>query len=222
MTTDIVKYEVESRVRVELLKHRGDVVAVSRVTGYPLPYIEKIFHKQRKQRKLDVSRWVADSIMETILVGYEQRIAYLQRCLEVLEGKEEAYISICHGEPVEQVQPRRTPYWRCLKCNNRTGVELKTRGGVVNLILSTIAALKAEDESLVVFAEKMGYTNREAPTINDNRQNLFIFTNGKAAIDATLAKQIEDMSPLERERTRKQLSSKLLEMASVESKEVKK
>ncbi len=223
MTTDMARFEVESRIHVALLKSRGDVMQAAKLTGYPAAYVYRMARKLKEKRKRDVSVWVADSIMETILVGYEQRLAYLQRCLQLLEGKEEAYVSVCCNDPVQLVQPRRTRYWECVKCGKKAGVELQTRGGVFNLILSTIAALREEDSSLVEFADKMGFTNRVPTPIQDNRQNLFVFTNGKATIDATLAKQIEEKTPLEREKIRKELTGTLLKMASeVAPKEVKK
>jgi hypothetical protein len=215
MTSDMAKYDVESKIHVALLRYRGDISQVVKVTGYDHHYVQKIARKQKNKRRHDVSVWVADSIMETILTGYEQRLEYLQKCLLLLEGKEEAFVSLCHGDPVEVKQIRRTPFYICLKCNQRASVKLKTRNDVFALIVTIVESLREEDRSLVEFADKMGYTKKSVVPVQDNRQNLFIFagSNTSKGMDGNIVKQIEGMSPLERERTRKQLSSTLIDMA---------
>jgi len=83
------------------------------------------------------------------------------------------------------------------------------------LRLDTIEALRLEDEALVSFAEKMGYTNRKEVPTQKIEQNILYIPNGSKR-DNDMASEIASLPPREREKIRKELERKIGGLGSIE------
>jgi Mg2+ and Co2+ transporter CorA len=212
-TSHIVKHETEHKVNLSLFRHRGDVYAVAKETGYPIEYIQKIYKKLKKRRDRDTSYWIASGIMQTIALGYEQRVHSIMKYLDLLEGKEEIKVSECHHTFMKKKKENGQDVFVCEKCLKPCKVITLPRKETFELFSDLLDKLRKEDESLVTFADKMGFTGKEkVPNVN---QQILVVDNKPIEIgnniDKNTMEEIDKLTPLQREKTRKVLEQKLLE-----------
>jgi len=208
MSTGIEKFRFEEKVRLCFIKHRGNLLAVSKELDVDLELVKKLGDKLKKKTAYDVKRLVAENIMQHLLLGHEQRIMYLNDCLLVLEGKETADISICCASPVKWSN-HTPPVATCLKCNIRCETKEIDRPRVLELKFKAIEMLREEDTALTEFAVKMGYTDKDPASITNVRNNYLVV--GSEKLDQTKVNDINQLSPMERQKARKRLEHAIIE-----------
>jgi hypothetical protein len=153
---------LEERIRLLCFKHRGNVELVAKEGNVPVEYARKIIDKLRKQQKRDVSMMVSSTIAEQVLIGTEQRKAYLIELLNQEMSKPPEERSICCHNHVKTYIWEGEQQKKCLKCGNACEIELLDNRKKP-LILNIINQLRAEDESVVDFLERLGFVNKQLP-----------------------------------------------------------
>lgn len=217
---NINKFKEEARIRASIFRHRGDVIAVSKELGLDIQFIKRFSDKIKKQTKYDVSFWVANSIMANLLMGYEQRNLYLKRCLDLLDKEAEKSVSSCCGADIELIRENgKILCGFCKKCEQECGIEKKLQTKIIKMVQDTISLMRQEDEAMVSFADKMGYTDKQP----DIKQNILLINGnsrgeGRKAVDCQIEdstrENLNSLSPREREMTRKQIEKYILETCS--------
>lgn len=217
MAISIEKFKVESRIAVCLYKHRGIVEAVAAELNVDASYVKRVADKLKKKRRRDVGFNVAIMIMETIYMGYEQRVAHLNECINKLRHVEEADVSICCNAITKEEEEGGQQIIRCLKCKNTTHIHHIHKPQIYKLIQEFGQELREEDKHLLEFADKMGFTLKDPVPQNLYRQNIVVVGDPNQAKrlpsdqDRTIVKEIEQMDPMERQRMRKRLEQAIEE-----------
>jgi hypothetical protein len=175
MTKNIEKYRLEERVFLSNAKHRGNAELVAKEVGIPYEFAVRICNKLKKKQDRDVNILIASHIMGTVMLGRESRMQYYTTMINALEGRDSIELSVCHnglmvckmsGEPLV-----------CLKCGLPAKSYIEHQAGIYHLRMELLKELREEDNSLVEFADKMGYTQRQQvpPMVyNDERKYLFL------------------------------------------------
>lgn len=228
----IDKFKAENRIRVLFFKHRGDVGRVVDESNLPLALVRKVIAKIKRTQRHDVSYNVATNIAMMIFDGREQRQTRRYEMLDDLEAEKKTQRSTCCGAKVTEFQWEGDPKLTCVTCGKQCGVKgNKANYGEYRRILNDIAK---EDEALANFADKMGFTFKEDPTIIKNTQyNVTVQqqaeeqqrkqVKSKQVEDETLDDKdrgiltdVEQLDPRTREKLRKDLQQALLEQGKEE------
>jgi len=213
---NIKNYELDERIRVSLLKHRGDVLAVKEELNLPLAYVQRIYKKMRKAWDRDTSAYVSSKLMEHLFYGYQQRIVYLKALLDKFESFEKEDVSGCCSAPVVRSKVRRTFEFVCTKCLQPCYVVKGMDKEVQKLYQQAIEQLREEDKALVEFAHKLGFVHpkSEGPNVKVD-QKIVVLNQGK---EEPVAKQLQELSPIEREKVRKAFEKSILSVKGTKGK----
>ena len=203
---DIETFRLEERIKIASFKHRGSVTAIVKELNLPetresYEFVERVLRKLRKREQRDVAMLISNNLMRVLMEGHAQRVIYIQEMLRVLEGREQADVSVCCSLPVV-VREGRT---YCMKCNKESEVQKVDKIGIFILKVKLLSELREEDKALVDFAVKMGYSAMEQsdqqPLIK-KVQNILYLGGGLESLSeeekATL-KEISQLSPIDRE-----------------------
>lgn len=214
---NLEQFKQLERIKLSYLKHRGNLVLMQEELGLPLPYLKKIvtkIQKMERERRDDVGMWIARTLAQQILSGYEQRVQYLLETLRFLEGKDKVEVSKCCNAPIIDDA--------CQKCGKENPeITVLARSGIIKLRLELLRELREEDKLLTEFAEKMGYTEAPPPpppppTTKVNQNIIVLAPDGNTLADKSMAIQLEQLTPLEREALIKKLEKQLLSLAASE------
>jgi len=207
ITAHIEKFMFEEKLRLCIIKHRGNTLAVSNELSLLADLVQKYVKKMEGKWSRDVSFHMASSIMSQLLLGHDSRIYHLQKCLEYLDGKEESKVSKCCGFLYEERKPRRITHTFCLKCGEKCFVETIDRAAIYKLKFRTLELLRDEDAHLVEFAKNMGFANPDMPAPPVVRNQVLIVSNKE---NDKFVKNASSLSPMDREKLRKQLQEHIL------------
>lgn len=211
---------LQDRIRLSYYRHRGNKFHVADELHIPVEEVEKVEKQLIAEENKDHKIRVANSFMKHVLMGHQQRIQRLEDLMHTLEGEDKSRVSLCCGAPVSVTvsDDGKTNIYTCLKCNGvNCNTTLKIQHGVIQKKQSIIRSLRDEDKHLIEFAEKMGYTNRdETPdTVIRNTQNILVVgKDGLTEDDVETIKEIENLTPKEREKIRKRIEQKILDVDS--------
>ena len=211
MSTNIEKFKIEEKVRLSLLKHRGDVIEAHADTGCPLEYIIKIHEKMKKKLGREPSLLVSYNITTEILAGRQQRIRYIIGMLRSLEGRDQMELSVCCGKKAYTAVREQKKVLLCIRCNEPTRLELRDREEIFDKKLELVRELRAEEDKLVDWLVKMGYTNAQQPqapsTVIRNTQLIVGDTSKLTATEKQALVDLNELSPQDAEKVVKQLES---------------
>jgi len=211
VSINIEKFKAEEKTRLCLMKHRGNVSLAGRELDIPVEFVKKVAHRMKEKCTRDVSYFIATNLMQHILLGYQQRVSYLEECLRILRGKEESLISSCCSFPVKRRGRTRITY-ECLKCGKPCSVTIIDKNEIYNLKFRVIEMLREEDRALVDFADKMGYTNKDYTPASTVKQNILVMN--KPDLDSSVAEDLQNLRPMDREKVRKRLEKHIFNSAS--------
>jgi len=210
MSTGIEKYRLENKVRLLFFKYRGDIGKIADEGNVPIEYVQKLVAKIKRRQKRDVDYWIASTITEYIMMGIQQRTECLTKLLNELMDKKSALISICCGYPVTEHMWDDEKHYVCQKCDKDCSVNLVDNKNL-SAIHTTIELLKKEQDGMVDFMTKFGYTNKEDPPVNKITQ-FNIVTGGKLTEqDQKLLSNVSELDPRTRERLRKDLEKQIID-----------
>lgn len=181
MKQSLDEWKLLNKLRIACLKHRCDVVLVCKEMGFSeddqhISYVKKFIDKFRKQEDRNISVLIANNLLSIILEGSQSRITHLTEMLNFLAGKESAVVSSCCEAPVTTRTSGDQTVHTCIKCNFPCRVIQLDRLAIYSKKQEILRDLRAEDQSLVEMAEKLGFTNSktEPTTVVNTRQNILV------------------------------------------------
>lgn len=204
------KIRVEEKARLSLLKHRGDMSKVVEETGLDYKYIQRKYAKMRAEMKKNPSVYLANSLLQNILSGHEQRLLHYKAMLDNLDNADFVLVSSCCKAPIRRHRVRRENHMFCTFCNTRTS---STRLNMTELRKDVLESLRGEDEALIKFAESLGIVAKaiEEPTGGTFNQTNILVTNSKHKnVNKSMAEIMENMEPMERAKLRKGLEKTIV------------
>ena len=215
MSHSIQKLNYEDHIRFLILQYPGDLQRVaekaSERVGTEVTIEEVTRIKQRMKRTMDrdVAARVAANLAQQVIQGSMERCAKLEAMFQMWDGKDISMKSLCCSAPAIEHPGAygSTSYYTCAKCETTCGVTVVRDEALQKLKIKLIQEMRAESEHLIAFAKSMGFTAPQEPATVVNQRNNFLLVgrqqnnqvNGPVQIDAGVAKQVEDMSPVERE-----------------------
>jgi len=223
MTFSVEKYRQEEKVRIELVKQRGDIIRVSENLNLPLDYVEKINKKLCGLRKRNVSVFAQNKLMEYLLSGSESRIRQLMDMLHYLDSFPDGEVSSCHRAMVikdfslPQDDPNRI---RCQSCGNPCQVRTMSVSERMTLKQELIEKLRVEDEHVVNYAEKLGFTEKKdepVVKIDMKQQNLIVDGSRISGELKVVLSKDGPLTGMDREQIRKAVERKLIEAQTGEN-----
>ena len=219
MGTGLEEYKVIERVRESYLKNRGNIIRVLEETNLPEDYVRKIVAKLRKSDDWKVSQLVAENITKHLLTGRDSRITHLMELIKKFEQQEKKTVSTCCEDTVRTVTQAGSNevLYECLRCGHLTDTVDLINPDTYKAKLIALDELRKEDEFLIKFCEKMGYTEQQLPvTVIKNQQNILVMPGAKGQISEEHMKQIEALKPIEQEALRLKLEKEIREAEIVD------
>jgi len=196
-------------LKISYLRHAGDIKEMVKETGYDERYIRKMVSKFKKADKRDVAVHIANNLMTHMLQGSQLRTVRIMDMIKKLEGYEKVFQTVCCNAPFETIEDSYEDRVICLKCNKACKLVEVLKPQTFNLYMKLIELLRAEDASLLIVAEKMGYTTGEKmPNLivqQDNR-TLILNENEKLAM-----KDYHMLPALDREKIIQKIENVLME-----------
>lgn len=213
MSTGIEKYRIENRVRLLFFKYRGDIAKIAEEGNVSIEYVQKLVAKIKRRQKRDVDYWIASTITEYIMMGIEQRTECLTKLLNELVDEKSVNVSMCCGYPVNEHMWDDEKHYICQKCDKDCAITLVDRRNFV-IIHKTIELLRQEQESVVDFMTKFGYTGKEDPPVSKITQFNIVAGSKSDKLteqDKKLLTEVGELDPRTREKLRKDLEKQIID-----------
>ena len=243
MSDNLDQFRSQERVKLLILKHKGELSRVVEESGSDLAYVRIVANKLKKERDHNIAIQVAQLLATEILDGHDARVAHLRDALYQIQLKAAQQLSQCCKAAVRSytlgvtdptVPGNHELHFICTQCQNECFVNMS--GIDLNEYRKLLNQWLLEDQSLAEFAEKMGLTfKEEQPSIINKHYNVAMINNAGSNDNAQmpdrktieshqldsegkeLIKQAEDLTPITRELLRKSLEEKMLEEKKKES-----
>lgn len=212
--SNIQKLQLEDRIRILCLKHACNVEMVAKEGNVSQEYVRKIIAKIKRKHNEDVNAIVGDNMTKYIVLGTEQRKAWLLEELQREGSKQIELKSCCCSRPVKVHNWDGEEYHTCTKCGKDCeSIVVDPRNH--NLIIKLIAELRAEDESLVAFLERLGFVvngNKENnPGTTINNFNVALAASKLGPEDQKTLAETEQLDPRTRESLRKDIEKRIID-----------
>lgn len=220
MSNDIQKLQLEERIRILCLKHAGNVEIIAKESNVSPELVSKIIAKIRRKRNEDVNALIGDSMAGYIVLGAEQRKAWLLAELQKESAKQIERRSCCHGRPVKVHNWENEEHYICTQCDKDCDTyEVDPRDQ--KLMIKLIAELRAEDAALVDFLERLGFVvsgkkedENKGTTINN--YNVALAASKLTPEDQKMVTEAGQLDPRTRESLRKDLEKRMIQEANFE------
>ena len=201
---------MKEQIRLSFLLHRGNILAISEETGYPLEVVRKEVDKIKKHTKRDMTFLAAQGILNHVILGHKSRVLHLHKSLELLEGKEKVILTGCCRVPVIEKKIRRKVTNYCFNCKKECIAILQDKLSVYDVRNKLIESLREEDKALVDFAKRLGFINPDAPLPPLVRNEVMVLQNQQTpskpdGLNQDTIALIQNLPPIDREKIRKQL-----------------
>lgn len=211
MTKDINEIKLEEKVRSLLLKYHGDVNSVASEANVSLPYVLKVAKKFKKSLTSEINDLIATSISREIVFGRKQRIHFYIEMLKSLDKREQPLVCLDCGMPVRENVVDGVVKYYCIKEDKEVKVRMIDRVELYELKIKILNELRSEDEKLVEWMTKMGFTGIQpsGPSTVFKQTQIFVGDNSKKLKAEDLASDISKLSPLEAEKIIKALEKQI-------------
>lgn len=212
----IQKTTYEEHVRYLLLRFPKNLMRVAEEASkfvnreVSIEEVKRIYDKFKKSQSKDINYWVACNLAQEILQGSLERNAKLEAMYQTWDGREIAEASICCNAPVEHIEMGGNSYYRCLACNETCNIKTLSFLDLEELKMKILKQMREESSFLIKMAKEMGFTTGAPKIVEKNQQFIYVDQRkDKVAepvnIDASVGKDLENMSPMEREAVLKRL-----------------
>jgi len=224
MSNDIQKIQLEERIRILCLKHGGNIEAIAKEGNVPADFVQKVIAKIQRKRNEDINAIIGDNMAKYIVLGTEQRKAWLLAELQKEGSKQLERRSCCHSKPVRTHVWEGEQHYVCQQCEKDCETyEIDPRDQ--KLMIKLISELRAEDAALVDFLERLGFVvsgKKEepapAPGATINNYNIALAASKLSAEDQKTLAEAGQLDPRTRESLRKDLERRMID-ADFEPKE---
>jgi hypothetical protein len=212
MANDIIKLQLEERIRILCLKHAGSIELISKEGNVPPEYVQKVIAKIQRKQKRDVSAIVGDSMAGYIMLGSEQRKAWLLEQLQKEAAKQPIEQSVCCSRPIKKHIWNDEEHAVCTKCEKDCEIDTYDPRDK-KVIIKLIAELRAEDSALVDFLERLGFVNggKERGGTTVNNYNVALAAAKLSPEDQKMVVEAGQLDPRTRESLRKDLERRVID-----------
>lgn len=212
---NIEKFKLDNEIRMSIIRNAGNIILVEkeinkdREVSIEHKYIKIVYDKQKKERHSKANRIIATDIVKLLLNGLEYRNQIYIDCITNLRKKLTVRISTCHSAPVTMDMWEGNPQYTCVHCDKTCGTKVVEQTSVHNLLLKFTEQLRKEDEHIVNFAEKLGYSDKiELPAQKTTHYNVVVH---KDALDKDTLLDVDSLSGPDRQKLRRSLEKKMIE-----------
>jgi len=157
-----------------------------------------------------------------IVLGAEQRKAWLLSELQKEGSKQMDRLSCCHNKPVKAHSWDDELYYTCTQCDKDCETYEKDPRDQ-RLMIKLISELRAEDATLVDFLERLGFVvsgkKDDQPITTINNYNVALAASKLSPEDQKVVAEAGQLDPRTRESLRKDLEKRMIQEAQFESKE---
>jgi hypothetical protein len=207
------KIRIEEEVRKALFRSGGDVLAVSGELNLPYEYVIKI--RQKMQRDLmknpDANLQIASNITREIIKGRRRRNQIRQDMINSLSNREQMWI--CPGCRNEVRTTDTSAIYHCITCNKDVNLKFLDREKIYALKQSILRDEQAEDDSLIEWLVKMGFTanqpSTQPTTVIQNKQQFLVIESDKTK---KIIEEIKHLPALEAEKLRQDLKKEIINL----------
>ena len=216
---------IQEQIRVSYLRHRGNLFAVQEELKIPKDYILRVVSKFKREDKRNLPNFVAEKVLEHLMLGYNSRVQHLMETIAKIESEEKQKRSTCCSgrirlmDTVAQNMPGIEAY-ECLKCKKLCDVYDYIAGDALSLKITTLNQLAKEDELLFKFLTGMGYVGEKSVPQDSTPAVVFEDNSKHVHISPEEVKELSKLGPLELEALRLKIEKKLdgAEIIDVETK----
>ena len=228
------KHRVEERTRKALIRYGGDIEKTREVLEKSLEYVSEIYTKMKAdfQESPTLNLQIAASVTQEIVTGRNQRKQVLQDMLNSLENREQLWVCVkCGTEVIGVVVDSNVgEVYQCPQCVEYVNRILKDRGDIYDQKQSLLARMMVEDDKLLTWMERMGWTGVEPQpgptTVIQNRQQVLVLSGDKIGKkQQEVIDEIRHLPPLEAEKLRQDLKKEMItidEDIRIEEQEIEK
>ena len=195
---NIEEFKVVEKIKLCYLKHRGNILEISKELAVDVGYIKKMVEKFRKQESKDVSTLIANNLMSHVLLGSQSRVNRLMSLLNTIEGTEKPILSVCCQSSYDTIQDSYEDYFMCQKCRKKCDINYYVKPVIYRIMMGLIDQLREEDLGLIEMADKMGYTNvQKVPETLIQQNNKILVYNEQ---EESAMKDLKALPALDREK----------------------
>jgi hypothetical protein len=198
---NLEKLKILDQIRLALFRHRGNVAKVSEELNVPSAMVYRAAAKLKKELKLNNSGyWIAEGLFQELILGRNQRVAECTKDLDNLSNDSLISMSLCCDARVSVFADNGKVMHTCSKCKSICETYVKSDPESIAEKAKLIEILRAEDESLIKFADRFGLV----PNANEEKRGSKTIesTVRSNSLDDETLKKIQQMTPMQRERLR--------------------
>lgn len=202
---DLQKIEVEQRIRLALLRSRGNIRAAiedyERVNGVLLSddYVIRVYRKFRREVRRDNLRWVGYHFAQEFISQAATIQKQLDDQLREYNDRSVMHLSIC-CHSIVRPHPCGSGKWLCMKCNTQCLTYEEMNLPMERLKLKVIMTMQREQELTMKFLEGMGFLiNPHAARQLEAPKDVTMLETSRAPslpdIDPGLKQQLDSIDP---------------------------
>lgn len=221
MTKNLDEFKIEERIKISYLKHGGNILEVMQELNLPEEYVKKRIDKLRKKDSRDISSLISNNITSYILSGHESRKIHYLQILRELEQDSKVKLSVCCEAPAILLKDSNEygyEDYECSLCHLRCEVKDMIKSDMYRIKKEVLEQLRIEDEQLMTFAEKMGYTNIESKPAIKVDQNVLIIGNNDG--DKKIVEDLRNLAPKDRDRLLEKLNNNIIQPNEQENRNI--
>jgi len=218
--TGIERSQLENKICLSAYSRRGDIEKIVKDTGATKEFVQKTLKKLKKTIDTDVKFNLAYMIMGSVWTGYNQIEATKGEAFSSLQDDMYIRVSICCNRRtyVDVVDEQKLV--KCGKCDRlRTSEQLyqAPNMGIFGMMAKYDDQLRKHYETLIKFAESMGFTAEKGPSTVIKQNNVILVDDSKKlaaapdCLNESEIQEIEEMLPVERDRLIKRIESKVMD-----------
>lgn len=210
MTKNLDEFKIEERIKISYLKHGGNILEVMQELNLPEEYVKRKIDKLRKKDSRDISSLISHNISSYILMGHESRKIHYLQILKELESDNKLKLSVCCESPAILMEGSKEygfEDYECSLCHLRCEVKQPLKNDKYRIKKEVLEQMRLEDEQLLIFAEKMGYTNVEQKQPIKVDQNVLII--GNSDTDKKIVEDLKNLTPKDRDRLLDRLNTEI-------------
>ena len=218
--TGIERSQLENKICLSAYSRRGNIEKIVKDTGATTEFVQKTLKKLKKTMDADVKYNLAYMIMGSVWTGFNQIESTMGEAFSKLQDDMYVQLTVCcHHRPYTALVEEHEVV-KCGKCDRIRSQEQLYQAPN----MSTFAMMAKYDdqlrkhyETLIKFAESMGFTAEKGPSTVIKQNNVILVDGNKKLPNAPdclsdgEVKEIESMLPVDRDRMIKRIESKVMD-----------
>lgn len=226
--TDAEKGAYEEKIRISFIKNRGNEQATAFDVGAPIDDVRTVCNQylsKAKQGKVSPT----DTLLHYLELGHVQRTSSLQNVLEEARQAASRPFSQCCKAPASVSSYMKEkgvddiPFYTCTACDELCDVFFKFDNKAMGTMLGALDLMRKEDAQLLNFISKLHLSQSPEDMKPTGGNPEFTFTDEsgkktKRVVSKEVVADADKLTPVEREKLRKDLELRIVSDVSFEKK----